>query len=112
MKDVPKAIEAVWKIESTPLIAAIARVTHDTGIVEERPGCALSATGIATIEERSHVTWTSLTSRCSSPTRFGAVLEVGVAEAAVRALAAARGARSVSVRPTNRHRSWASANTV
>jgi hypothetical protein len=27
MKDVPKAIEAVWKIESTPLIAAIARVT-------------------------------------------------------------------------------------
>jgi len=28
MKDVPKAIEAVWKIESTRLIAAIARVTH------------------------------------------------------------------------------------
>jgi hypothetical protein len=25
MKDVPKAIEAVWKIESTRLIAAIAR---------------------------------------------------------------------------------------
>jgi hypothetical protein len=26
---VPKAIEAVWKIESTRLIAAIARVTHE-----------------------------------------------------------------------------------
>lgn len=35
MKDVPKAIEAVWKIESTRLIAAIARVTHDIGIAEE-----------------------------------------------------------------------------
>jgi predicted RNA polymerase sigma factor len=32
---VPKAIEAVWKIESTRLIAAIARVTHDIGIAEE-----------------------------------------------------------------------------
>ena len=32
MKDVSKAIEAVWKIESTRLIAAIARVTHDIGI--------------------------------------------------------------------------------
>jgi RNA polymerase sigma-70 factor, ECF subfamily len=32
---VPKAIEAVWKIESTRLIAAIARVTHDLGIAEE-----------------------------------------------------------------------------
>ncbi|HEX4229034.1 MAG TPA: hypothetical protein VHZ07_10210 [Bryobacteraceae bacterium] len=32
MKDVPKAIKAVWKIESTRLIAAIARVTHDIGI--------------------------------------------------------------------------------
>ena len=31
----PKAIEAVWKIESTRLIAAIARVTHDIGIAEE-----------------------------------------------------------------------------
>ena len=30
----PKAIEAVWKIESTRLIAAIARVTHDIGIAE------------------------------------------------------------------------------
>jgi hypothetical protein len=27
MKDVPEAIEVVWKIESTRLIAAIARVT-------------------------------------------------------------------------------------
>jgi predicted RNA polymerase sigma factor len=35
MKDVSKAIEAVWKIESTRLIAAIARVTHDIGIAEE-----------------------------------------------------------------------------
>src|SRR5260370_33090897 len=35
MKDVPKAIEAVWKIETTRLIAAIARVTHDIGIAEE-----------------------------------------------------------------------------
>jgi RNA polymerase sigma-70 factor, ECF subfamily len=35
MKDVPQAIEAVWKIESTRLIAAIARVTHDIGIAEE-----------------------------------------------------------------------------
>jgi len=32
---VPKAIEAVWKIESTRLIAAIARLTHDIGIAEE-----------------------------------------------------------------------------
>jgi predicted RNA polymerase sigma factor len=32
---VPEAIEAVWKIESTRLIAAIARVTHDIGIAEE-----------------------------------------------------------------------------
>ena len=31
----PRAIEAVWKIESTRLIAAIARVTHDIGIAEE-----------------------------------------------------------------------------
>jgi hypothetical protein len=31
MKDVAKAIEAVWKIESTRLIAAIAGVTHDIG---------------------------------------------------------------------------------
>ena len=31
----PEAIEAVWKIESTRLIAAIARVTRDIGIAEE-----------------------------------------------------------------------------
>ncbi len=31
----PKAIEAAWKIESTRIIAAIARVTHDIGIAEE-----------------------------------------------------------------------------
>ena len=35
MSDVAKTIEAVWKIESTRLIAAIARVTHDVGIAEE-----------------------------------------------------------------------------
>jgi RNA polymerase sigma-70 factor (ECF subfamily) len=28
-------IEAVWKIESTRLIALIARITHDIGIAEE-----------------------------------------------------------------------------
>src|SRR6266566_8326556 len=125
MSDVAKTIEAVWKIESTRLIAAIARVTHDIGIAEElaqdalvtalevwpeegipeNPGAwlmtaakrraidspkatsttssllahrisvisapwtcltspaadsALSATGIATIEERSHVICTIL----------------------------------------------------
>jgi len=32
---VPKTIEAVWKSESTRLVAAIARVTHDIGIAEE-----------------------------------------------------------------------------
>jgi predicted RNA polymerase sigma factor len=35
MSDVHKTIEAVWKIESTRLIAAIARVTLDIGIAEE-----------------------------------------------------------------------------
>ena len=35
MSDVHKTIEAVWKIESARLIAAIARVTHDIGIAEE-----------------------------------------------------------------------------
>jgi RNA polymerase sigma factor (sigma-70 family) len=35
MSEVEKTIEAVWKIESTRLIAAIARVTHDVGIAEE-----------------------------------------------------------------------------
>jgi RNA polymerase sigma-70 factor (ECF subfamily) len=35
MSDVPQTIEAVWKLESTRLIAAIARVTHDIGIAEE-----------------------------------------------------------------------------
>ncbi|WP_058187237.1 RNA polymerase sigma factor [Terracidiphilus gabretensis] len=35
MKDIHKTIEAVWKIESTRLIAAIARVTRDIGIAEE-----------------------------------------------------------------------------
>jgi RNA polymerase sigma factor (sigma-70 family) len=35
VKDIHKAIEAVWKIESTRLVAAIARVTRDIGIAEE-----------------------------------------------------------------------------
>jgi predicted RNA polymerase sigma factor len=35
MSDVAKTIEAVWKIESTRLIATIARVTRDIGIAEE-----------------------------------------------------------------------------
>ena len=35
MGDVNKTIEAVWKIESTRLIAAIARVTRDVGLAEE-----------------------------------------------------------------------------
>lgn len=35
MSDVHKTIEAVWRIESTRLIAAIARVTGDIGIAEE-----------------------------------------------------------------------------
>ena len=35
MGDAAKTIEALWKIESTRLIAAIARVTHDIGIAEE-----------------------------------------------------------------------------
>src|ERR1700761_6191246 len=35
MTDIHKAIEAVWKIESTRLIAGIARVTRDIGIAEE-----------------------------------------------------------------------------
>ena len=35
MSDAPETIEAVWKIESTRLIAAIARVTRDIGIAEE-----------------------------------------------------------------------------
>jgi RNA polymerase sigma-70 factor, ECF subfamily len=35
MSDVAKTIEAGWKIESTRLIAAIARFTHDIAIAEE-----------------------------------------------------------------------------
>ena len=43
MSDVYKTIEAVWKIESTRLIAAIARVTRDIGIAEELAQDALVA---------------------------------------------------------------------
>jgi len=35
MSNVNRTIEAVWKIESTRLIAAIARVTRDIGVAEE-----------------------------------------------------------------------------
>src|ERR1700753_1193428 len=43
MSDTHKTIEAVWKIESTRLIAAIARVTRDVGIAEELAQDALVA---------------------------------------------------------------------
>ncbi len=43
MSDVSGTIEAVWKIESTRLIAAIARVTRDIGIAEELAQDALVA---------------------------------------------------------------------
>jgi len=43
MKDVNMTIEAVWKAESTRLIAAIARVTRDIGIAEELAQDALVA---------------------------------------------------------------------
>ena len=43
MSDVHKTIEAVWKIESTRLIAAIARVTRDIGGAEELAQDALVA---------------------------------------------------------------------
>ncbi len=41
--DIHKTIEAVWKIESTRLIAGIARVTRDVGIAEELAQDALIA---------------------------------------------------------------------
>src|ERR1700750_1225878 len=43
MSSVHKTIEAVWKIESTRLIAAIARVTRDIGLAEELAQDALVA---------------------------------------------------------------------
>ncbi|HZO54553.1 MAG TPA: RNA polymerase sigma factor [Bryobacteraceae bacterium] len=43
MSDVHRTIEAVWKSESTRLIAAIARVTRDIGIAEELAQDALVA---------------------------------------------------------------------
>jgi RNA polymerase sigma factor (sigma-70 family) len=43
MSDVHRTIEAVWKVESTRLIAAIARVTRDIGIAEELAHDALVA---------------------------------------------------------------------
>lgn len=43
MSDVHRTIEAVWKNESTRLIAAIARVTRDVGIAEELAHDALVA---------------------------------------------------------------------
>ena len=43
MSDTHEAIEAMWKIESTRLIAGIARVTRDIGIAEELAQDALVA---------------------------------------------------------------------
>lgn len=43
MSEIHRAIEAVWKIESTRLIAAIARVTRDVGTAEELAQDALVA---------------------------------------------------------------------
>ncbi len=43
MTDIHNTIEAVWKIESTRLIAAIARVTRDIGVAEELAQDALVA---------------------------------------------------------------------
>lgn len=43
MSDIQRTIEAVWKIESTRLIAGIARVTRDIGIAEELAQEALVA---------------------------------------------------------------------
>jgi RNA polymerase sigma-70 factor, ECF subfamily len=43
MTDLHRTIEAVWKIESTRLIAGIARVTRDIGIAEELAQDALVA---------------------------------------------------------------------
>ena len=43
MSETHKAIEAVWKIESTRLIAGLARVTRDIGIAEELAQDALVA---------------------------------------------------------------------
>ena len=43
MNDIHKTIEVVWKIESTRLVAAIARVTRDIGIAEELAQDALVA---------------------------------------------------------------------
>src|SRR5690348_2910307 len=43
MSDVHRTVEAVWRIESTRLIAGIARVTRDIGIAEELAQEALLA---------------------------------------------------------------------
>jgi RNA polymerase sigma-70 factor, ECF subfamily len=43
MTDIHKAIEAVWKIESTRLIAGIARITRDIGLAQELAQDALVA---------------------------------------------------------------------
>jgi predicted RNA polymerase sigma factor len=49
MKDVHPAIEAVWKIKSTRLIAAIARVTHAIGIAQELAQDALTAVDLSAL---------------------------------------------------------------
>src|SRR5437868_8799282 len=52
VSDVAKTIEAVWKIESTRLIAAIARVTHDIGVAEEMEQLQKDFDHIAVLSER------------------------------------------------------------
>ena len=56
--DMYKTIEAVWKSESTRLIAGIARVTRDLGIAEELAQDAL----VAALERwpEEGVSWKSL----------------------------------------------------
>ena len=55
MSNIHKTIEAVWKIESTRLIAAIARVTHDIGIAEELAQDAL-VTSLEVCPRKAHLT--------------------------------------------------------
>jgi hypothetical protein len=50
---VPKAIEAVGKVESTRLIAAIARVTHDLEVAEELAQEKGNGTGVYPIRGAS-----------------------------------------------------------
>ena len=68
MTDIHKTIEAVWKIESTRLIAAIARVTRDIGIAEELAQDAL-VTALEVWPEKgipeNPAAWLSPASQCA-----------------------------------------------